>query len=135
MWGELEVPSEAADNPWLSSKGESGRITITVELERDGVAAYELNAFEEKSPQDVADRFAELGRRCSKAKPHRTIDCGPFREGTLHTLSNKIGEKACQHPEAEETKLQRQTVETGSPLASSLFERFGVRRRKSLREK
>ncbi|CAE7529022.1 qsox2 [Symbiodinium sp. CCMP2592] len=104
LWGELEVPSEAADNRWLSSDGESGRITITVELERDGVAEYELNAFEEKSPQDVADRFAELGRRCSKAKPRRTIDCGPFREGTPHTLSNKIGEKACQHPEAKDAR-------------------------------
>ena len=123
MWGELEVPSEAADT-WLSSKGESGRITITVELERDGVAAYELNAFEGKSPQDVADRFAELGRRCSKAKPHRTVDCGPFREGNLHTLSNKIGEKACQHPEAEEAKLQCETVETGSPLLSRRFKPF-----------
>ena len=104
LWGELEVPSELMDRPWLNERGVAPGITVTAELEREGHALYELDPVQDDSPPKLAQRVAELSRRCSKSK-RRNSDCSPLMaESRLQSLSNKIGEKSCQHPEAKEAR-------------------------------
>ncbi|CAJ1430078.1 unnamed protein product, partial [Effrenium voratum] len=97
LWGELQVPGQDA-----SEFGKISRDSITVELQRGQSSFYELA---ELAGEEVAMLFAANGRRCEKPKPTRKVVCTPFApQADLSGLSNQIGEKFCDHPEAKEAR-------------------------------